>query len=442
MKRWQRGLASVVASLMLLLAGCGGGSSQGRPPAAGGGGGSSSQGGGGGSGGSTITYKIGITAPLTGAAAEAGTAIRQGAMMAAEEINAKGGIQIAGGQKVTLELLFEDAQSKPEVGVSVAEKLLGRDKVNFLVGDAFASSVTMAIMELAPRYPEIPFMSWEPVSGAITAKVKQDTAKYANYWKGDFDSTGYARTVFSTIKFLVEGGQLKPKTKTVAFVVEDTDYGRSNANDAKALFEGDGWTSVALETVPLGHTDFYPQLNKLKGLNPDVVVTVYTALASGVAFVKQYQEVGLTAAHMAIYYPIRPEFAEQAGSAADGLLWTPLNFAPDLIPSQKAMADNIKAKYNVSATSDHGSGYDGLMLIAEAIKKAGSVEGKKVNEAMGQTDYKGILGRYVFDPQGHNAKDGPDFMPIPTAQIQNGKNALVWPTNVASGQYVPQPWVK
>jgi branched-chain amino acid transport system substrate-binding protein len=387
------------------------------------------------------TFKIGVVGPLTGPTAEAGTAIKQGAQMAADEVNAKGGIK-AGGNNVKLELLFEDSTSKPEVGVSVAEKLLGRDKVNLLVGDAFASSVTMAIMELAPKNPDIPFVSWEPVSGAITAKVKKETAKYANYWKFDFDSSGYARTVFNTIKSLVDGGQLKPKTKAVAFVVEDTDYGRSNATDAKALFEADGWKSVAIETVPLGHTDFYPQMNKLKGLKPDVVVTVFTALGSGVAFSKQTQEVGVTSTQMAVYYPTRPEFIQQAGKASEGLLWTPLMFAPGAIASQKPMADAIKAKYNVNATSDHAYGYDGVMVIVDAISKAGSIDGKKVNDALSKTDFKGILGRYVFDAQGHNAKDGPDFLPIPTAQIQNGKNTVVWPSSVATGKYAPQAWVK
>src|ERR1035437_1143486 len=387
------------------------------------------------------TFKIGVVGPLTGPTAEAGTAIKQGAQMAADEVNAKGGIK-AGGNNVKLELLFEDSTSKPEVGVSVAEKLLGRDKVNLLVGDAFASSVTMAIMELAPKNPDIPFVSWEPVSGAITAKVKKETAKYANYWKFDFDSSGYARPVFNTIKSLVDGGQLKPKTKAVAFVVEDTDYGRSNATDAKALFEADGWKSVAIETVPLGHTDFYPQMNKLKGLKPDVVVTVFTALGSGVAFSKQTQEVGVTSTQMAVYYPTRPEFIQQAGKASEGLLWTPLMFAPGAIASQKPMADAIKAKYNVNATSDHAYGYDGVMVIVDAISKAGSIDGKKVNDALSKTDFKGILGRYVFDAQGHNAKDGPDFLPIPTAQIQNGKNTVVWPSSVATGKYAPQAWVK
>lgn len=387
------------------------------------------------------TYKIGVVAPLTGPTAEAGTAIKQGALMAADGVNAKGGIDV-GGKKVKLELIFEDDTGKPEVGVSVAEKLLGRDKVNLVVGDAFASSVTMAIMELAPKNPGIPFVSWEPVSSAITDKVKKNTAKYANFWKFDFDSTGYARTVFNTIKSLADGGQLRPKTKTVAFVVEDTDYGRSNANDAKALFEAAGWKSVAVETVPLGHTDFYPQMNKLKGLNPDVVVTVFTALGSGVAYAKQTREIGVAATQIAVYYPTRPEFIPQTGTASEGLLWTPLMFAPDSIASQKPIADAIKAKYKVNATSDHAYGHDGVMIIVNALSKAGSIDGKKVNDALAKTDFKGILGRYVFDEQGHNAKDGPDFLAIPTAQIQGGKNVVVWPSNVAAAKYVPQAWVK
>lgn len=387
------------------------------------------------------TYKIGVVAPLTGPTAEAGMAIKQGAQLAEEAVNAKGGVDV-GGKKVKLELIFEDDTGKPEVGVSVAEKLLGRDKVNLVVGDAFASSVTMAIMELAPKYPGIPFVSWEPVSGAITDKVRKDTAKYANFWKFDFDSTGYARTVFNTIKSLSDGGQLKPKTKTVAFVVEDTDYGRSNANDAKALFEAAGWKSVAVETVPLGYTDFYPQMNKLKGLNPDVVVTVFTALGSGVAYAKQTREIGVTATQIAVYYPTRPEFIPQAGTASEGLLWTPLMFAPSSIASQKPIADAIKAKYNVSATSDHAYGHDGVMIIVNAISKAGSIDGKKVNDALAKTDFKGILGRYVFDQQGHNAKDGEGFLAIPTAQIQNGKNVVIWPSSVATAKFVPQAVVK
>jgi branched-chain amino acid transport system substrate-binding protein len=280
------------------------------------------------------------------------------------------------------------------------------------------------------------------VSGAIAAKVVKDPAKYTNFWKGDYNSDAYARCVFKTIEFLVSSSQWTPSTRTVAFVVEDTDYGRSNAADAGKLFENDGWKTATVETVPLGHTDFYPQLNKVKTLAPDLVVTVFTGLASGVAFVKQYQEVGVKGLHMAVYYPTRPEFIAQAGQAAEGLIWTALMFHPGVLKHQAAMAAAVQKKFNVKATSDHAYGYDGVFYVADALKRASTMNGAKVNEALSRSEFRGLLGRYVFDPQDHHAKDGAEFLPVPAAQIQGGQNVIIWPENVASAKYQIQPWIR
>lgn len=390
--------------------------------------------------------KIGFIAPLTGPAAEAGTALRQGATHAMDEINAKGGVDI-GGKKQKLEILFEDSTSKPEVGVSLGEKLITRDKVHVLVGEAFHSSVTLAVMELAPKYG-IPVYSVEPVSGAIADKVKKDPKRYAMFWKGDFNSDAYAHAVFGTAMDFVKEGRYKPKTQTVAFVVEDTDYGRSNAADAAKLFTAAGWKVVATETVPLGHSDFYPQLGKLRGLDPAVVITVFTGLASGVAYTKQYSEQGVSALSIAVYHPIRPEFLPQAGKTAEGLLWVPLSFDPDNLKHQQAFATAIREKYlkdkaGAKANSDHASGYDGINNIVDTIQRAGALDPAKITAAFAKLDRKGLIGRYQFDIEGgHYAKAGAEFIPIPMAQIQNGRNLIVWPPTVKSTDYKPQPWLR
>ena len=114
--------------------------------------------------------KIGITAPLSGPPAQSGVSLRQGMTAAAEEWNAKGGVTVAG-KPHKIDLLFEDNQANPAQGVSAAQKLITNDQVNFLIGDAFASSVTIAEMDLADQY-KIPMMSCEPVSGAISARSK------------------------------------------------------------------------------------------------------------------------------------------------------------------------------------------------------------------------------------------------------------------------------
>ena len=268
--------------------------------------------------------RIGATAPLTGPAAEAGVALKQGMIQAIEEWNAKGGIKVKESAKaLPIKLIIEDCESKPAVGVSVGEKLITRDKVHFLIGDAFASSVTMAVMELAPKYG-IPMMSIEPVSSEIAKKVAANPQRYWSFWKGDWNSDAYANTIFSTYKYLFDKGLLKPKNKTIAFIVEDTDYGRSNAQKTSELFQGIGWKTVALEAVQLGSTDFYPQLNMLKEKNPDILVTIFTPLASGVAVSKQFHEIGLKSSQFAIYYPLRPEYLQQVGEVGQYLMWSPL----------------------------------------------------------------------------------------------------------------------
>ncbi len=386
--------------------------------------------------------KIGITAPLTGPAAESGVALKQGFILAIEEWNAKGGVPVKEfNQKIPVEVIIEDCQSKPEVGVSLAEKLFTRDKVDVLLGDSFHSSVTMAIMELAPKYGK-PIMSVEPVSEEITKKIASNPKRYWNFWKGDWGSSGYADSVFSTYRYMEKQGAFKSKTNKIAYIVEDTDYGRSNAEKAKELFTSIGFQNVAMETVPLGHTDFYPQLGKIKNLGADVLMSVFTPLSSGVALSKQFQEVGLKAYHHAIYFPLRPEFAPQAGKSGDYLLWSPMLMDPLRVPKHKAFAEAIKKRWNVTLNSDHASAYDGLNNVLDSIERAGSLDPKKVVDALSKLDLKGIMGRYVFEQSNHQIRHGEEYIPVPAAQIIDGKSQIVWPASLASAKFQLPPWLK
>ena len=384
--------------------------------------------------------RIGMIAPLTGPTSESGIALRQGAEFAVNEINAAGGINL-NGTAYTLNLFVEDNEGKPEVGISAAERLISREKVHYLIGDAILSSVTMAIMELAPKY-NIPIVSGESVSEAIVEKVMADPEKYRYYWKMNFGSTAYAHTVFNTVTWLIDTGKFQPHKKRVFFIVEDTDYGRSNSKEAARLFEEVGWSTVATETVSMGHTEFYAQLNKLREADTDVLVSIFTPLSSGVALVKQFQELGVDALHIAIYYPSRPEFLQQVGEAAEGLLWTPLIFDPEHIDTHKGFATKIRKTYNVEPTLDHAYGYDAVYNAVDSIRRANSLEPNDIIRAVSTLDYKGVVGRYLFEESTHQVKAGPEFMPIPTAQIQKGRNLIVWPVQFATSEYRPQSWGK
>jgi branched-chain amino acid transport system substrate-binding protein len=385
--------------------------------------------------------RIGATAPLTGPAAEAGVALKEGIVLAVEEVNAKGGIYIEeAGKNLPIKVFIEDCQSKPEVGVSVGEKLITREKVHVLLGDTFHSSVTMAVMELAPKYG-IPVMSLEPVSSEIAKKIKKDPKRYWSFWKSNWNSEDLGASPFHTYQYLINNGLFQVKNKRIAFIVEDTDWGRSNAQVANDLFEGEGWKSLGIEIVPLGYTDFYPQLTKIKANDPDILITSFTALSSGVAYTKQFDELGMKCGHMAIYYPLRPEYLPQVGDLGEYILWTTTFIDPINVPKHVALANKIKKRWKASTSADHATGYDAIYNVADSIKRAGSVNAKAIVEALSKLDREGALGRYVFRQEDHAVWAGEDYLPIPGIQIQNSKNVIIYPTSLATGKYLNPPWL-
>ena len=380
-------------------------------------------------------WKIGVTAPLTGPAATSAVGGKQGMELALGEWQ-----KAHPNQKV--EVLFEDSQGRPEAGVAAAEKLITRDGVKFLLSDSFYSHITMAVMELAPKY-NIPIMSGEPVSSEIAKKVRANPDRYKLYWKADVNSDAYGIATFETYKHLMDTGEFKPKTKTIGFIAEDTDYGRANAAQIRTRFEGIGWTVPFLETVPLGTTDFYPQLGKVRASEPDVLVSIFTAVPSGVALLKQFGELGVTSSHFAVYYPGLAEVRPQAGKAADSLVWTPLLFDPEKPAANKEFSDKIKKTYNVTPTVNQAYGYCFMNVALDALTRAGTLDPNAISDALAKTDYKcSVIGRWVFDPEDHTAKFGAEYIPFPTAQIQGGQNYTFFPANVATGKYVPQPWTR
>lgn len=378
---------------------------------------------------------IGVIGPLSGPAANSGISMRQSYEVAAEQINKAGGIEI-GGAKSKVKLIFEDSASRPEVGVSAAQKLLTRDNVDILVGDTIASSVTLALMEVAPSFGKF-MMSGQPVSIEIAKKIKSDPTRFANFWKAGFNSDAYADALFGSVQDLIKKGAVKTDKKTIAFIVEDTDYGKSNVEYTEALYKKDGWKVSSSETVPLGHADFYPQLSKLRGNEPDVLVSIFTSVNSGIALVKQIKEQGLKSLHLAVYYPIRPEFLKGAGASANGLLWTPLFFDPVNNPKHKAFSEMFKTEAKIDGNGDHAQGYCQMTMLLENIKKAGSTEPAKLSEAFAKTDSQCPVARLVYDTEIHTPKTGADFFPVPIAQIQNGTSFAIWPSTAATSEFKP-----
>ena len=380
--------------------------------------------------------KIGAVGPLTGPAATLGISMKQALESVAADVNDGGGIVIDG-KKRQFEFIFADSQSRPEVGVSATQKLLTRDKVDIIFHSLIHSSVALAAMELAPSYSNILFMSGQNVSIEIAKKIKKNPKKYANVWKLGFNSDAYAQTVFGTIDQLVKDGKISPKNKTLAFISEDTDYSKSNVNFTIPLFEKAGWKVTANEYVSLGHADFYPQLSKLRANEPDVLVSIFTSANSGIALVKQLKEQGIKSTHIGIPYPNYSEFMTLVKDSdfAEGLLSTPLMFDPVNNSEHKAFEDRMSKYLNVKITQDHAFGLCDAQLLFANLKRAGSLDIEVLTKAFKTTDFKCLLGRWVFDQESHSPLVGADYLAVPASQIQNRVHYVVWPKSIATSEY-------
>jgi branched-chain amino acid transport system substrate-binding protein len=385
------------------------------------------------------TIKIGVTLPLSGAGVANGLDMRRGMQMALDEWNAHGGFRF-GGRSVKVLGLFEDDQSQPAAGVGAAQKLITEDQVNFLIGDAFRSDVTLAVMDLASQF-NVPIMSGESVSLGVESKITADPKKYANFFKGNWSSDSYADAIYGSYADLLKRKRLESKARTIAFVSEDTDYGRTIAKTTAAKFEAVGWKTVAVETIPLGTTDLYPQLTKFKDIAPAVVMGTFTSPDSGAALVKQFGELGLHATLIGVYFPTQPEFLSETGAKSDNLLWSSLSFDPRHNKSQSAFDRAVRKKTNMSADFDVASGYDSMNVALQAIQKAGSVDVAAIDGALLNGDWKGVIGRYVFDKRTHTMRAGVDYLPLTMAQIDNQTSYVIWPPKLKSHDFVAQPWV-
>lgn len=374
---------------------------------------------------------IGAIAPLTGPAANTGQAAREAYELAVKEWNEGEGDYVTENPP-KVQLVVEDSNSRPEVGVSAAQRMITTEDIDMLVGEALHSHVTMTLMELAPQYG-LPILSAEPVSSAIADKVLSDPERYALYWKGNFNSDAYGEAVHSFYQWAFEQGLVEEGNRTIAFVVEDTDYGIANAEKIGELFEESGWTVVATETTPTAQTDFYPQLSKLRELDPAIIVSVFTIPNSGVAFVRQMQEQAIETSHLGIYYPTKEEFMEQAADIAEGMFWATLQFSPENIPEHQSFSDKVEAEFGHPATYSHSHDYCVMVIALRALDKAEGGDAEAIAANVRDTDYECLLGRFVFG-EDHAIMAGEEYIPVPVAQIQDGTNQIIWPEGVATAE--------
>lgn len=383
------------------------------------------------------TIKIGVSGPTTGNSAESGVNVNTGIQMAIDEVNEAGGITIDGVKK-QVEAVYYDTGSNAQTGLSNCEKLITSDKVDFLFCESFNSAVGIATMELAKKY-DMAMATLEPVSSAITEKILNDPESYKHFFKFGWDSSAYGETCASTVLDLIDQGKLEAPDKTIAICGDETDYGRSNLAAVVEKMEAAGYKVVSENYWEFGATDLYSVISDIKSSGADVIFSCSTTVATGVALIKQLDENGLgTVPHMAIYFPMQPEFTKQIGSAADGLMWAPMLIDVENNPKAKEFAQKLNDYNGEDVTFDYIDGYSDMMVVLEAMEACGSVDPEKLSAALlsedGFDEYKGLI---KINPDSHTIYYGEGYVAVNAAQIQDGQSCVIYPASAATSEYQP-----
>ena len=347
--------------------------------------------------GATGGIKIGVIAPLTGETAWGGQPSKWAAQMAADEINAAGGIN---GKKI--EMVFADGRCAPQASANAAEQLITQDKVQFIMGE-WCSSATIAAVEVAKKY-EIPFL----VQISTADNIGKNGGKYT------FQS---AMQNVDTVKWM-ESVMLKNlRFDTVAILAENNDFGNSFLSNMDQAMTAAGKKVVLKATPDRASTNYLGELTRVKDVNPDVIAFTMTQAAAA-NFIRTVKEKGINAQLIGHYPPPPVLFERAVGNAAIGLIRVTFFAESDKnTPKQKEWLAKFKAYHKEKTGQDvavvhwYVVSYDGVYLIADAIKRGGSDKAQWAS-AMEKSDFDGILGRYQFDSNRHVKPAGQPMIAI------------------------------
>lgn len=296
--------------------------------------------------------KIGIATPLSGAAATYGAESKQGAELAADEINAGPGI--LGGRKV--QLVFEDDKGSPQGGVAAVQKLMSVDRVKAITG---GSNSSVVLAESSITRNRILHVNAAAQADAITEAGSPYLFQINN--TVSTNSREFNRYITETLK-----------PKTVAYMGENTEFNKTVLENLRASLKAAGIELVEAATYDADTNDFTSILTRLKARNPDLLYVADAYPARAAQLWKQVRQLGGFPKEVMSPGVIVPGMIKPADGAMEGVVTGEIFMPGTGEPRAAAFVEAFRRKYGV----DPGKGplviYEAVKVIAGAMDKAGT----------------------------------------------------------------------
>jgi branched-chain amino acid transport system substrate-binding protein len=336
------------------------------------------------------TVKIGVITDMTGTARFYAEPVTEGSKLAAKIINENGGVL---GKPI--ELLIEDDQNKPDVASAKARKLVDEGAVFILCNSSSTTTQQIQSVSLETKTPQL-----TATNGVDTMTTSIDNPYF---WQ-----TG----VLATIQLDTLMAYSKSRNyKRVAIWRDEMVLSQQIAESFRKGLESRGVEVVDEEVIARGATSAVPQLQKIRAQNPEAIFNAGILGPEMVVFFRGYHELGLKMPVLGSYNLSIPTYLRTAKDLMEGVV-----FVDAYDPDKKQVKDFstlFEKEYSRAPYSMNAYGYDGINLIADAIRRAGSFDREKIRAAMQATrGWIGVIGakdtaisfgdgkRTGFDPQG------------------------------------------
>jgi branched-chain amino acid transport system substrate-binding protein len=331
------------------------------------------------------TIKIGFFGDLSGPTFNFGQSAMNGVLMAADEINQAGGID---GHRI--DIVIEDDKGSPELAAQVTGKLIDRDKVVAIIG-AGASGNSLAAAPKA-QSARIPLIAPSSTNPAVTqAGDYIFRACFIDAFQGGVMAKFAANTL---------------KAKKAAIMLDfNSPYSRGLTEFFESSFAKLDGQIVVKQSYSQGDADYRGQLSAIKAANPDVIyIPGYYGDVGIIA--RQARQMGLTVPLLGADGWDAPELWELGGDALNGCYISNHYSADD--PSeniQKFVHDYRQRFGNLTPDAHAALAYDALRFLGEAIRKAGTIEGQKLRDALAATkNFAGVTGIISMDAERNAVK--------------------------------------
>jgi len=374
------------------------------------------------------TIKIGVIGPMNFLQ---GKGHWNGATMAADEINAKGGVQV-GNKKMKIELVKADSNEFLSMtdATNAMERIITRNKVDFIVG-GFRTESVLAMQDIAMDYKKI-FIGCGAASDILCTKVAKDYKRYKYWFRGTpFKSSLLGKTNFIHLAFVsaILKKQLNiPKVK-VALVAEKVAWVEPIVAASKKVIPAMGMDLVGIWRPSDTATDVTAELSAIQRSGAHIIFTVFSA-SVGVTFAKQAGELKIPAVMVGINVEAQKDGFWKAADGKGNYVMTMNTYVRGVEVNEltKPFVEGYIKRFGETPTYTADTYAAIKFILVPAVERAGTLKADKVVAELEKTNQLVPSGRIKFTPD-HDLTWGPGYLTSLGVQWQDGQLKAVWPMN-------------